>query len=288
MEPGTPRRRGIPAVKSVCMPGSAPSLNPDCGVQVAPWQDVSRPVVEYWLHWPGIAVSNRDLTAAWCEGIYGDNALYTLRPRNSCTHVPMYGCAVEEGEAPFVVRAIVDDQGEWRSDWTAWLRAQSPNLSSVFHIGHNETWPTRADDARVRRLLPLLCSINPLGTPCRKFLRPASAPILSHMPLASADQTPAAGMCPARLASHEGCAAPCGAYCNAWRTGAGAAARGRTRLASWRTCTGAAPTGLCASGLRGTAAPRPMHRPRPSSCRSGSPLPREMPMSTAGRCYTRW
>jgi hypothetical protein len=91
----------------------------------------------------------------------------------------MYGCTFGDAEAPFLMHAVIAADGTWHEDWVAWLRRS--NLSSVFHIGHTEMWPSVADDARIRRLLPLLCSINPMGTPCRRFQREAAAPLLSRI-----------------------------------------------------------------------------------------------------------
>lgn len=95
-------------------------------------------------------------------------------PRNTCSHVPMYGCIGPDDGAPMTVAYIVDAAGHVAEDWAAWLVQHSgPGLSAVLHIGHDRRWPTdRMDESRVRRLLPLLCSINPLGTPCYRLRLP--------------------------------------------------------------------------------------------------------------------
>lgn len=139
------------------------------------------------------ALSNRDLTQKWCDGFTEPLAAsppHTLRPRNTFNHVPMYGCIVDDGCAPFpgnilhcnvprpfLMYAIVDAQGQWVqgfvhaqtretvNDWMDWLRRPSRELVSVTHIGYEERWPQRPDESRVLRLLPLVCSINPMGTP---------------------------------------------------------------------------------------------------------------------------
>ena len=32
----------------------------------------------FWLHWPGLALSNLDLTPRWCERVWGGDALGVL------------------------------------------------------------------------------------------------------------------------------------------------------------------------------------------------------------------
>lgn len=136
------------------------------------------PCQTYWLHWPGLAICNREFTAEWClqNWIPGlADVCQAIVPRNTASYVPMYGCAVSADDPPMLVHCVVDEGGDLHHDWTDWL-LRTPGLHTVFHIGHQRMWPTVAqlDAARVQRLLPLLTSINPMGTPCVSFLPPRS------------------------------------------------------------------------------------------------------------------
>ena len=83
-------------------------------------------------------------------------------PRNTASHVPMYGCVGMDDGPPMLVTYLVDWEFRPHDDWLHWLVHHSgPTLSSVLHIGGDARWPTTSvDAARVQRLLPLLCSIG--------------------------------------------------------------------------------------------------------------------------------
>ena len=133
----------------------------------------------YWFHWPALAVSNRELTAEWCAHHWA-SALQShcarVVPRNTSSYVPMYGCTVTSEEPPMLLHWVADEQGGLHENTSQWFmeNPQAANLCRVFHIGHDKLWPTQAalDEARVARLLPLLLSINPMGTRCLTFLSP--------------------------------------------------------------------------------------------------------------------
>lgn len=79
-----------------------------------------------------------------------------------------------------LVAYVVDKAGEIHGNWMSWLQSHSDAaaLSHVWHIGHTRRWPAQSalDESRVRRLLPLLMSINPMGTNCVMFSPPRPAP----------------------------------------------------------------------------------------------------------------
>ena len=134
------------------------------------------PLQEIWLHWPAVAVANTELTTSWCNQLWGSAlapACAHLRPRNTESHVPMYSCAIGEEDAPMLVTAVVDENGVYRANWMDWF-LRTADLHEVLFIGNGERWPrTNVDEARVHRLLPLVCSINPMGTPCTRLRLPA-------------------------------------------------------------------------------------------------------------------
>jgi hypothetical protein len=90
----------------------------------------------------------------------------------------MYGCAVDEDHPPMVVSLAVDASGTVHERWADWLVAHSPDLHNLLYIGHERRWPrSNVDETRVHRLLPLICSINPMGTPCVRLRLPSSATV---------------------------------------------------------------------------------------------------------------
>ena len=136
-----------------------------------------RHVPELWLHWPGLAVTSKDFTSAWCReqlgrcpGQWRDGG-WSVQARNTESHVPMYGCAVADGELPMLVVALVDAAGTMHTDWREWLLRN--DCSAAWYVGHTHRWPPPLGLAgRLERLLPLICSINPMGTPCRALGAP--------------------------------------------------------------------------------------------------------------------
>ena len=140
---------------------------------------------QYWIHWPGLAVSNREFTVDWCNQnwqIALKQYCESITPRNTTSYVPMYGCAVTQDEPPMLVHWAVDRNGKIHDDWVEWLMhdADAMLLSDVFYIGHQRTWPDQKnlDACRVHRLLPLVTSINPMGTPCVPFTAPRAGSLL--------------------------------------------------------------------------------------------------------------
>ena len=104
----------------------------------------------YWIHWPGLAVSNRELTAEWCSQNWMPNLednCEAIAPRNISSYVPMYGCAISAEEPPMLVHWVVDANGHLHEDWSAWLQKdpEAATLSSLFHIGHRRMWPGQKD-----------------------------------------------------------------------------------------------------------------------------------------------
>jgi hypothetical protein len=155
-------------------------------------------MTEVWLHWPAIALSNRELTETWCNRLWlpslrpgtassgrsrvqpvcsragggptdRSTACVRIVPRNTASHVPMYGCVGMDDGPPMLVSHLVDAEGRIHEDWLQWLvRHSGPALASVLHIGGDIRWPTsNVDAARVQRLLPLLCSIAHRPTAAR-------------------------------------------------------------------------------------------------------------------------
>jgi hypothetical protein len=133
------------------------------------------PAQQIVLHWPGLAFAQRELTPEWCAAQWGRvvaPAFGAVRPRNTLPYVPMYGCTLsDDPTSALTVAWLVDGQGGLQADWAAWLRGR-PHLDRVLHVGGTARWPAqRAITAdRLARLLPLICSINPMGTPCRRLL----------------------------------------------------------------------------------------------------------------------
>ena len=135
----------------------------------------------YWFHWPALAVSNREMTRDWCLRQWArplEQQCEAIVPRNTSSYVPMYGCIVSIDDQPMLVHWVVDSNAKVHEQYIEWLlhSADAAALSDVFHIGYDRRWPTQRDldEARVRRLMPLLMSINPMGTPCVVFTPPRS------------------------------------------------------------------------------------------------------------------
>lgn len=108
-----------------------------------------------------------DLSQEWCQNIAKSCAVagVTLSPRNTDTHYPMYGCTVDSTSRPFIVAgvffpdacqlqsAVVESLVHW-------------NFTSCLSVGHGLRIPLHPSSSTITRMLPLLCSINPMGTPC--------------------------------------------------------------------------------------------------------------------------
>jgi hypothetical protein len=167
-------------------PGAEPPLPPQalsCFALRGGYPDGHVP--EIWLHWPGIAVSKPEFSNSWCAeqlaqvrtSLTSRLGEWTVHARNNETHVPLYGCTVSEDLPPMLLVACVDEAGVVHRDWRSWLLAN--DCSAAWHVGHRERWPAPAQlGRRLDRLLPLLCSINPMGTLCRSLaLPPASEPL---------------------------------------------------------------------------------------------------------------
>lgn len=90
--------------------------------------------------------------------------------RNTASFVPMYGCTVDRDEVPMLLRWIMHPDGTVHSDPIAYLSAGENDLHRFLYIGGERRWPAGPLlPPRVQRLIPLICSINPMGTPCRRF-----------------------------------------------------------------------------------------------------------------------
>ena len=278
----------------------------------------SSPALRFWLHWPGLAVSNLDLTASWCAGVWGDGTLgpscATIRPRNNTCHVPMYGCCVGRDEEPMLVRWVIAPDNAVHP-MLEYLGRGTDGLHEVLFIGGGRRWPpgpltaprirtgfdaSHRTEPCAQRLLPLVCSINPMGTPCRRFAPSAQ----QHLRL-DAEGERLERMVRLILQHLE-------PECRNTQTASnevGALLYAATRGADWarEQCTGADAHGWYAPrsadrlvhdvhhAHRGTARPRVVRaiprarrRSRPSWCTSGRCLRRRMRTSNPCRRSARW
>lgn len=72
-----------------------------------------------------------------------------------------------------LVHWLVDETGTVQDNWIEWFVERTAALNRVLYIGCDRRWPGANMDApRVQRLLPLICSINPMGTPCCRLRLP--------------------------------------------------------------------------------------------------------------------
>lgn len=129
--------------------------------------DVACHPQEYIFHWPGIAVSSAEFTTKWCEDIrvkVGLPAIRCIIPRNTASYYPMYGCCATASEPRMVVRWVIDGNGDITKDWLDWFCNPVHRLHEVLSIGHGSHFPCNPSRTMVQRLLPLVCSINPMGT----------------------------------------------------------------------------------------------------------------------------
>lgn len=114
------------------------------------------------VHFPGIAVSVEHMSAAWFQ--WATDAVETsgvgaLRPLNAATRRPMF-CDTD------TLWMVYDPAARCaHPDPLSWLAANSARLSPLFHLGRSEPFPAGASVRTVQRVLPMLLSINPMGTP---------------------------------------------------------------------------------------------------------------------------
>jgi hypothetical protein len=129
--------------------------------------DVACHPQEYIFHWPCIAVSSAEFHKKWCDELLTTMAMPSVRsiiPRNTASYYPMYGCCATASEPRMKLRWIVDGDGGVRSDWMAWMQDPRNRLHKELCIGHGSRFPEHPNKDVVLRLLPLICSINPMGT----------------------------------------------------------------------------------------------------------------------------
>ena len=129
--------------------------------------DVACHPQEYIFHWPCIAVSATEYTAAWCEEISAAVALSAIRtiiPRNTASYYPMYGCCATAAEPRMLLRWVVTASGDIHTDWLQWFRHPHNRTHEVLSVGHGNRFPRNPSNDAIHRFLPLVCSINPMGT----------------------------------------------------------------------------------------------------------------------------
>lgn len=158
-------RVGCIVLRHPCL---APGIDPQC----------------YILHWPAITMHRTELTRDWVESLLGpaeedgDGIPYDpvarLECRNTRNYVPMYGCREDEkGPLAPLAWAFYDPTrgmgppGDVPAALLRWVQD-----GAVAWVGNGLRLPSRPNATVMLRALPLLCSINPMGTPpCRRRRR---------------------------------------------------------------------------------------------------------------------
>jgi hypothetical protein len=130
--------------------------------------DVACHPQEYIFHWPCIAVSSSEFTTAWCDEIRVAAALpaviRSIIPRNTGSYYPMYGCCATAAEPRMLLRWVVNACGTIHTDWLQWFRDPQNRTHEVLSVGHGNRCPQNPSNDTIHRCLPLICSINPMGT----------------------------------------------------------------------------------------------------------------------------
>ena len=136
---------------------------------------------EYIFHWPCIAVSSAEFHKAWCDDLLRSMGLPTVRsvlPRNTASYYPMYGCCATASEPRMVLRWVIGGNGDIQREWLDWFRDPRNRLHDWVSIGHGAWFPKRPCPNTVFRLLPLVCSINPMGTAACLFRKETIHPVV--------------------------------------------------------------------------------------------------------------
>ena len=141
----------------------------------------------YVLHWPQIALRRAEFTEAWVHATLGvgdclADTVTEVQPRNVAPYVPMYGCVeAPSGEAPLLawaVHRLGRLEGDVKGALAAWVTAvhaeRPPGVPSPIAIGVGLRLPEVPSRRTMGAVLPLLCSINPMGAPCLDV--PGAAP----------------------------------------------------------------------------------------------------------------
>ena len=135
---------------------------------------------EYIFHWPCVAVSSAEFNKAWCDELLQNMGLPTVRavlPRNIASYYPMYGCCATPSEPRMVLRWVIGGAGDVQREWLDWFRDPRNRLHESLCIGHGTRFPKRPSPDTVFCLLPLVCSINPMGTAACLFRRETIQPV---------------------------------------------------------------------------------------------------------------